>query len=154
MSRAALDCASQDARAAYKVFETILWPDGAVCPHCGADASSVRTRRGWWRCSGCRKQFTILTGTPFQSSHLPLHKWLQAIQLIGSDRLFSDLTRVPMTPKTALSVARKLRKAVADGDEVVARLKIGLDKYGPKNTTAEQLGLPERIKRPARRRGL
>src|SRR2546426_1734356 len=60
----------------------VRWPDGVVCPRCGHDETSfVKTRR-LWQCKGCRKQFTIKTGTTMEDSPIGLDKWLPAIWMI------------------------------------------------------------------------
>ncbi|MBC7832512.1 MAG: transposase, partial [Hyphomicrobium sp.] len=93
-----------DEAAAFVELETILWADGPVCPHCGGmdrvyALKGVRTkpskknpegveRHGLYKCGAkeCRKQFTVRIGTIFEETHLPLHKWLQAIHLICSSK--------------------------------------------------------------------
>src|SRR5579864_3020452 len=82
--------------AAREFLEQTLWPDGPVCPHCGLVGEAYRltpkagakthVRPGVWKCSGCRKQFTVRVGTIFEDSHIPLHKWLMAIHLICSSK--------------------------------------------------------------------
>lgn len=77
-------------------LEKSRWPDGVVCPHCGLVGESFRleakkhsdspVRKGVWKCSGCRKQFTVTVGTIFEDSHIPLHKWLMAIHLLCSSK--------------------------------------------------------------------
>src|SRR5271154_6681784 len=73
--------------AAYSFCEARLWPDGPACPHCRATGERIRrlkgrsTRRGTFKCYGCRRPFTVKIGTVFESSHLELHLWLQAIYL-------------------------------------------------------------------------
>jgi transposase-like protein len=77
-------------------LEKTLWPDGAVCPHCGVLGESYRlnpkpngkshVRTGVWKCGGCRQQFTVKVGTIFEDSHIPLHKWLQAIHLLCASK--------------------------------------------------------------------
>jgi transposase-like protein len=39
-----------------------------------------------WNCGECRKQFTVRVGTVFESAHIPLHKWLQAVHLMASSK--------------------------------------------------------------------
>lgn len=82
--------------AAREFLERTLWPDGPVCPHCGLVGEAYRltpkagakthVRPGVWKCSGCRKQFTVRVGTIFEDSHIPLHKWLTAIHLICASK--------------------------------------------------------------------
>jgi len=79
----------RDERAAYAYVESQVWPNGRVCPHCGVfDRSGPlkgkSTRIGVYKCYACRKPFTVKVGTIFESSHVPLHIWLQAIHLMCS----------------------------------------------------------------------
>jgi transposase-like protein len=62
-------------------FESVLWPDGPVCPHChGKKAWGLRGQRpGLHECAGCGKQFTLTTKTPFHATKLSLWVWLQAM---------------------------------------------------------------------------
>ena len=43
-------------------------------------------RHGLKKCGHCRKQFTVRVGTVFEDSHVPLHKWFQAIHLMCSSK--------------------------------------------------------------------
>lgn len=81
---------------AREMLERIRWPNGTVCPHCGIVGESYRlngkkdskkpVRKGVWKCKGCRKQFTVMVGTIFSGSHIPLRKWLMAIYLLCSSK--------------------------------------------------------------------
>jgi transposase-like protein len=115
-----------DETAAYAFLERQLWPNGPTCPHCGnADAVKIgqlkgkTTRPGLKKCYECRKQFTVKVGTVYESSHVPLHKWLQATFLITSSKKgFSahQLHRVlEVTYKTAWFMAHRIREAMRDG---------------------------------------
>lgn len=71
------------------MLESILWPDGTVCPHCGAVGRSYRTKRaGVYRCASkeCRKDFSVTMKTVMERSHIALHKWLQAFHLMASSK--------------------------------------------------------------------
>ena len=75
----------RDEAAAIAKLESVLWPHGPVCPRCGNSNKIYdlgKTRPGLKKCSACRSQFTVRVGTIFESSHIPLHKWLQAIYLL------------------------------------------------------------------------
>jgi transposase-like protein len=77
-------------------LEKIRWPDGPVCPHCGVVGEAYRlkpkpngkthVRKGVWKCSACREQFTVTVGTIFEDSHIPLSKWLLAYYLLCSSK--------------------------------------------------------------------
>jgi transposase-like protein len=64
---------------ARETIERILWPDGPVCPHCGATENVTRLqgkahRAGVFQCNNCHAQFTVTVGTIFEDSHIPLRK--------------------------------------------------------------------------------
>ena len=79
-----------DEGAAFAHLESILWPEGPICPHCGSISGKHydlrKTRVGLRKCSDCRKQFTVKVGTVFESAHIPLHKMLQAVYLLCSSK--------------------------------------------------------------------
>ena len=61
----------QNEEAAYAYVEALLWPNGPVCPHCGAThriskMEGKATRIGLYKCYVCRKQFTVKIGTIFE----------------------------------------------------------------------------------------
>jgi transposase-like protein len=74
-----------DELSAHRYLEGLLWPNGVCCPRCGSDKigklNGESTRLGIHKCYGCRKIFSILHGTLMSGSHVPPHKWLQAIYL-------------------------------------------------------------------------
>lgn len=71
-------------------FEHYLWPHGPVCPHCGFlkvyELKGKSTRPGTYKCSGCRKKFTVTTKTIMHKTHISLVKWLLAMYLMLSSR--------------------------------------------------------------------
>ena len=77
------------------LIESIRWPHGPVCPHCGDNERIVRiggesARPGLLRCKACRKQFTVSVGTIFERSHIPLRKWLMAFSMMCSSAHAAD----------------------------------------------------------------
>ena len=75
-------------------LERMRWPDGPKCPKCGADQPYSITRkspsknavRSFYKCRGCKRQFTATVGTIFEDSKIPLHKWLAAIYLMCTSK--------------------------------------------------------------------
>jgi transposase-like protein len=60
------------------------WPQGFVCPACGSEVHSS-FRRGtllYLQCSGCRYQCSLLSGTLFEATKLPLTRWFLAMHLL------------------------------------------------------------------------
>jgi hypothetical protein len=78
------------------------------------------TRKGLHKCYKCRKQFTVRQGTIFESSHLPLNVWLQAIFLMASSKKgisSHQLSRMlGLTVKTAWFLSHRIREAMRSGD--------------------------------------
>lgn len=63
----------------------VRWNGELKCAHCGHD--KVYTLNGAnkrYKCAGCKKQFTIIKGTIFENSPIPLQKWFIAIYLVVS----------------------------------------------------------------------
>jgi transposase-like protein len=111
--------------AAFAYVEARVWPEGPVCPHCGgveriSKMQGKSTRQGLYKCYQCRKPFTVRMGTIFESSHVPLHIWLQAMYLIaGSKKGISSnqLHRtLGVTLKTAWFMSHRIREAMRDGE--------------------------------------
>jgi transposase-like protein len=104
-------------------FKAIRWPDTQgqpVCPHCGA-LDAYETRRGTllrFRCSACRKDFSLTSGTLFASRKLPIRGYLAAIAIFSNEvkgKSMLALSRdLCITYKAAFVLAHKLREAMAE----------------------------------------
>src|SRR5258706_11990324 len=110
-----------DEDAAFAYVEAWFWPDGPVCPHCGTVGEASRskgktTRAGLWNCRACRKPFTVRMGTVFESSHVPMRVWLQAIYLICSSKKGISTRQIQRTiggsMKTAWFLMHRIREAM------------------------------------------
>jgi transposase-like protein len=115
---------------AFAYVEAHLWPRGPVCPHCGnCDEARIRkmqgktTRLGLYKCNECRKPFTVRMGTLFESSHLPLHLWLQVIHLMCASKKGISTRQIQRmlqcSMKTAWSLTHRIREAMRAGDLAV-----------------------------------
>ncbi len=114
----------QEEEAAYEMLESIVWPNGPVCPHCGEMKRANKlqgkaTRPGLYKCYACRKQFRVTVGTVFESSHIKLHQWIQAAYLLcASKKGISSNQMARMlgtTVKTGWFVTHRLREAMTSG---------------------------------------
>ena len=117
-----------DEEKAFAYLESVLWADGATCPHCGGvdritkvkANPAKRIRVGLWRCGDCKGQFTVKVGTVFEHGRLPLHKFLQAVYLMTSSKKgisAHQLHRVlEITYKSAWFLAHRIREAMREGD--------------------------------------
>jgi transposase-like protein len=110
-----------DEEAAYAYLEARVWPNGPVCPHCGGvdrigKMGGKSTRIGVYKCYQCRKPFRVTVGTVFESSHVPLRLWLQAVHLLASSKKgisSNQLHRtLGVTLKTAWFMSHRVREAM------------------------------------------
>src|ERR1700731_3614783 len=107
--------------AARQWFEAARRPDGPVCPHCGSLRHYATKKEGRSRCGEkeCRKDFTVTTKSVMESSHIPLHKWLQGFYLMASSKKgisAHQLHRtVGVTYKSAWFMAHRIREAMRTG---------------------------------------
>jgi transposase-like protein len=107
-----------DAEAARLYLEARLWPNGARCPVCGLGERITARKGGYYRCNQCKEDFTVRTGTIFERSHVPLHKWVYAMYLLVTARKgISSLQlakEIGITQKSAWFVLHRLREACGD----------------------------------------
>ena len=76
-----------DQETAREYLESRLWPEGPHCPVCQSPENvTARKRAGFYRCNPCKEDFTVRTGTIFERSKVPLHKWLYAMYLLVTAR--------------------------------------------------------------------
>lgn len=104
-----------DAESARVYLESRLWPNGCICPVCQSGERITARKGGYYRCNSCREDFTVRTGTIFERSHVPLHKWLCAMYLLVTSRKgISSLQlskEIGITQKSAWFVLQRLREA-------------------------------------------
>jgi transposase-like protein len=116
-----------DEQAAFAHVESVLWPNGPVCHHCGnVDTMRITkmqgetTRIGLYNCNECRKPFTVRMGTVFESSHLPLHLWLQVIHLMCASKKGISTRQIQRmlvcSMKTAWFLGHRIREALGIRD--------------------------------------
>lgn len=107
--------------AAFAYVEAELWPNGPVCHHCGetnriGKLNGKTTRPGLYKCYACKKPFTVRMGTVFESSHVPLRVWLQAIYMMCSGKKGVSTRQLQRTfgcgMKTAWFLGMRVREAM------------------------------------------
>jgi transposase-like protein len=117
---------------AYKLLERFRWEDGVVCPHCGSVAehyflrpkngtsratrTGSRSQRRVWKCRDCRKQFSVLTGTIFHGTKIPVRTWLMVVfEMCASKNGVAarEIERkYDLTPKSAWFMTHRIREAM------------------------------------------
>jgi transposase-like protein len=104
-----------DQESARHYLESRLWPDGVTCPTCKKGERITIRKGGYYRCNACKLDFTVRTGTIFERSHVPLHKWIYAMYLLVTARKgISSLQlakEIGVTQKSAWFMLQRLREA-------------------------------------------
>src|SRR5882757_4908835 len=109
-------------------LEARVWANGRVCPHCGTTDQDKITklegkahRPGVYQCNEteCREQFTVTVGTVFESSKIPLSKWLAALFLMTASKKGISAHQVHrmlgISYKSTWFLMHRLREAMRTG---------------------------------------
>jgi hypothetical protein len=80
------------------------------------ESTELPARPGYYQCNACRKQFTVMVGTVFERSHIPLNKWLMAAFLICASKKGVSAHQMHrmlgITYKSAWFMMHRLREAM------------------------------------------
>lgn len=111
----------KDADKAREYLESLRWPHGPVCPHCGVINRAYKLegkahRPGVYKCADCREQFTVTVGTVFERSKIALNVWLQAVHLMCASKKGISAKQLQrmlgVTYKTAWFMCHRIREAM------------------------------------------
>ena len=102
------------------VLAELRWPDGVACPRCESERQAYDSERYVWDCYSCGYQFSVLSGTIFHDTKLPLRKWLIAVLLIVEAKKgisANQMKRVlGVSYKTAWYLCHRIRAAMKDAN--------------------------------------
>ena len=109
----------------------LRWPDGFVCPRCGAKGGWSATR-GRLVCRACRYQATVTAGTIFQDTHKPLRLWFRAVWYVTSQKNGASALNVQQilglgSYSTAWAWLHKLRRAMVRPGREQLRGRVEVD---------------------------
>jgi transposase-like protein len=111
-------------------LEQLRWPDGVECPRCHEKQISRIAKRNQYDCDKCRYQFSVLTGTAFSDTHLPIWKWFLATYLICESRKGMSANQISrilgISYKTAWFLCHRIRNAMkgADPEQLMGTVEI------------------------------
>ena len=120
-----------DEQAAIAFIEAERWPNGVVCPRCDCKHTKKIGQSKRYNCNGCRKQFSVRTGTVFEQSRIPLCKWLYAIYLMQIAR--KGISSVQLSKELGIRQAsawfllQRLREAMAPECDVKLSGEVEID---------------------------
>lgn len=110
-----------DEQAAHEHIESVRWPNGPTCPHCGVfnvHRMAGKTQAGMFICRDCREKFTVRTGSVMERSHIPLHKWLLATHLMAASKKGMSAHQLHrmlgITYKSAWFLAHRIRESMIE----------------------------------------
>jgi len=151
-------------------LEARVWPNGPICPHCGAADRHVTKlagkahRPGVFQCALCRQQFTVTVKTVFERSKIPLSKWLAALFLLTASKKGVSAHQVHrslgISYKSAWFMMHRLREAMRSGGlmppmggsgKTVEADETYFGSIDPSETTISAKGKRIGIRRPAKR---
>ena len=105
-------------------LEKNRWPETPICPYCNSTKSSRKTQEFRHTCHNCKRSYSVLVGTLFESTKLPITKWFLAIHLIinakkgiSSLQLARDLH---VNKNTAWFLQKRIRQAMKDEDCILS----------------------------------
>ena len=112
---------------ARKLLESIRWPDGPVCPHCGSleqiypikpDAAK-KIRAGLYECGACHRQFTVTVKTVMERSKLTLRQWVLAFYSVCAHKKGVSALQLQRdlglgSYRTAWHLAHRIRHAMKE----------------------------------------
>ena len=136
-----------------ELLERLRWPEGVTCPRCKDRRVSRMKEYARFECVGCEYQFTVMSGTIFHDSHLPLPMWFLAVLLLCEAKKGMSALQLKRTLwgehkgsyKTAWYLCHRIRAAMAtaeksmlDGTIEMDETYVGGQKIGPEASYARQ----------------
>ena len=107
----------------WEYLKTRRFPDGIYCLHCGVE-QVYECADKLYKCSECKKRFSIRKGTIFDSSRIELRKWFLAMYFIDtSSKGISSVQlgkQIGVTQKTAWFMAQRIREAYTNSRSKLA----------------------------------
>jgi len=158
---ASIDVGRLTENEARTILESIRWPNGPVCPHCGSENATRlqagKARDGVIQCNACRGQFTVTVGTVMHRSHITLRQWVQAFYSMCSHKKGVSALQLQRnlglhSYQSAWHLAHRIRLAMAE-DPLASKLEglVEVDETyvggKPRKGQKDDLGNPVKNKR-------
>ena len=144
-----------DDAACVRYLASRRWPDGFICPACGATRAYEVEKRHLWQCAACRQQTSLTAGTVLHGTRLPLITWFWAMYLaatlntgISARQLRKQLGL--RRYETAWMLLQKIRRAMVnpERERLSGDVEIGVawvggsqDEYSPAPSPSDRKGL-------------
>lgn len=118
-----------------ELLERLRWPEGVTCPRCKDRRVSRMKDYARFECVGCQYQFTVMSGTIFHDSHMPLPMWFLAVLLIVEAKKGMSAMQLKRTLwgehkgsyKTAWYLCHRIRRAMATAEKTMLYGTVEMD---------------------------
>ena len=101
-----------------KYLEDKRWDKAVNCPTCSSTEVIRVKKENRYKCYSCKRSFSVLKGTIFENTKLPLQKWFIAIYLVmDAKKGISSLQlsrHLKVNKDTALLIQRRIRKVMKE----------------------------------------
>jgi transposase-like protein len=101
-----------------EILTKLRWPLGVECPRCKSKSNTYIQPRKVFQCGECDYQYSVLVGTVFNDSHLPLDKWFYAVLLLVESRKGISANQMKrllgVSYKTAWYLCHRIRAAMVE----------------------------------------
>src|SRR5215213_1699934 len=132
------------------------WPGGFVCPVCGGREHSLLKIRALYQCTACRRQTSLIAGTIFAATKLPLRTWFRAIyHLTQSKQGISSIElgrRLGVTQTAAWTLKHKLAQVMLERDadtQLTGRVELDDAYLGGERSGGKRVGAAHQARRPS-----
>jgi transposase-like protein len=102
-------------------LEALRWPDKVTCPRCNSEKISRVYDRKVFDCDSCRYQFSVLAGTIFQDTKLPLPTWFATVYLMCESKKGISAKQIQRmmggSYKTAWYLCHRVRAAMTSAND-------------------------------------
>ncbi|WP_323365598.1 IS1595 family transposase [Leptothoe sp. PORK10 BA2] len=100
-------------------LERICWGGTPQCPYCQSTNSTAIRQERRYHCNTCFNSYSVMVGTLFHGSKVPLAKWFRAIHLyLDKDLKIKSLStrdlasRINVNKNTAASMLKRIRSSL------------------------------------------
>jgi transposase-like protein len=76
----------RDEAACRNYIRRLRWPNGFICPHCGASGEPWTMSDQLLRCRSCQARTSLTAGTVFEGTRKPLRTWFMAMWFVTSQK--------------------------------------------------------------------
>lgn len=101
------------------LLEQQRWGNKPRCPHCGYSKKIYKSNRGY-TCGArnkCGKKFTVLVGTIYENTKIPLRYWFAAIYMVTKQEKISSYElakRLGITQKSAYWITLRIKEKLEE----------------------------------------